>query len=108
MRFEQMQVCPALRNFATIAPATAASRSASSNTMKGALPPSSIDTFLTVSAAPRISSLPISVDPVKVSLRTFGLASSSPPMARAEPVTTLTTPFGNPARSASRPQARPL
>src|SRR5699024_7508248 len=34
---------PMLRNFACSAPSTAASRSASSNTTKGALPPSSIE-----------------------------------------------------------------
>ena len=37
----------------TIAPSTAASRSASSNTMNGALPPSSSDSFLTVVGALR-------------------------------------------------------
>ena len=46
----QTQVCPPLRNFAAIKPSTAASISASSKTMKGALPPSSSDIFLIVSA----------------------------------------------------------
>ena len=49
-RFGQTQVWPPLRNLAAIRPSTAASRSASSNTMKGALPPSSSDSFLSVSA----------------------------------------------------------
>jgi hypothetical protein len=44
------QVWPALRYLLTIAPSTALSRSASSNTMKGALPPSSRLIFLTVGA----------------------------------------------------------
>ena len=35
-----------------------------------------------------------------VSLRTSGLEVISPPIAVAEPVTTLNTPFGMPARSA--------
>ena len=50
-----------------IAPATAASRSASSNTMKGALPPSSIDGFFTVGAhwAMSFTGEPISVEPAK-------------------------------------------
>ena len=39
-----------LRYFEAIAPSTAASRSASSKTMKGALPPSSSETFFTVAA----------------------------------------------------------
>ena len=50
MRLAQTQVWPALRNLQIMAPATAASRSASSNTMKGALPPSSIDSRFIVPA----------------------------------------------------------
>ncbi len=42
-----MQASPALRIFATIAPSSAASRSASSKTMNGALPPSSIELEMT-------------------------------------------------------------
>jgi hypothetical protein len=50
--------------------------------------------------------LPISVEPVKDSLRTIGLAVISPPMSRgASPVTTLNTPAGMPARSASSASA---
>jgi len=73
--------------------------------MNGALPPSSIDNFLTVGAHCAISSEPISVEPVKDSLRTMGLAQISPPMALAEPVTTLNTPAGMPARAASSASA---
>ncbi|MCY1241314.1 hypothetical protein D9M72_542080 [compost metagenome] len=105
MRLAQTQVWPALRYFDTIAPSTAASRSASSNTMKGALPPSSIDTFLMVDAVCAISTRPTSVEPVKVSLRTSGLLLISPPMALADPVTTDSTPAGMPARSASATSA---
>lgn len=43
--------CPEQRNLLAMAPCTAASRSAFSNTMKGALPPSSIEAFFTVDAA---------------------------------------------------------
>jgi hypothetical protein len=43
-RFAAVQAWPMLRNFAAIAPSTALSRSASSKTTNGALPPSSIDT----------------------------------------------------------------
>ncbi len=43
-----------------------------------------------------ISWRPISVEPVKESLRTSGLLVSSPPTAPAEPVTTLNTPAGDP------------
>ena len=95
----QTQVWPVLRYLEAMAPSTAASRSASSKTMKGALPPSSMETFLTVPAQAAISCLPTSVEPVKVSLRTRGLAVSSPPMAPEEPVMTLKTPLGMPARA---------
>ena len=47
IRFAEMQVCPEFRNLQTIAASTAISRSASSKTMKGALPPSSNEIFLT-------------------------------------------------------------
>ena len=64
MRLTHTQVWPVLRYFDAIAPSTAASRSASSKTMNGALPPSSSDTFFTVRAHCAISSLPTSVEPV--------------------------------------------
>ena len=83
-----------------IAPSTAASRSASSKTRNGALPPSSSETFFTVPAHCAISSFPISVEPVKESLRTAGFEVSSPPItgaSSASPVTTWSTPSGTPA-----------
>ena len=95
-----------MRNFDAIAPVTAASRSASSNTMNGALPPSSSDTRLTVCAACAISSFPTAVEPVNVSLRTVGLSASSAPTSSAGPQTTFSTPGGTPARSASAAIAR--
>ena len=73
--------------------------------MNGALPPSSSDSFFIVPAHCAISFLPTSVEPVKVSLRTVGLAVISPPIAAAEPVITLKTPGGTPARSASSASA---
>src|SRR6185437_6726879 len=105
MRLAQTQVWPALRYFEAIAPLTAMSRSASSKTMKGALPPNSIEVFFTVPADCAISSLPISVEPVKVILRTIGLEVSSPPISVALPVRQEKTPFGTPARSASSQSA---
>src|SRR5437588_6664402 len=101
MRLAQTQVWPAFRYFEAIAPLTAASMSASSKTMNGALPPNSSDNFLTVPAHCSISSLPISVEPVKVNLRTIGFEVISPPISLAPPVTQEKTPFGTPARSAS-------
>src|SRR5580658_5151707 len=84
MRLAQTQVCPVLRYLLAIAPATAASRSASSNTMNGALPPSSMLVFLIVGAHSANSLAPTSPD---------------------GPVTTLHTPGGIPARSASTASA---
>src|SRR5688572_24985183 len=101
MRLAHTQVWPVLRNFDAMAPSTAASISASSNTMKGALPPSSSETFFTVLAHCAISCLPTSVEPVKVNLRTSGFVVSSCPIGPADPVTHDSTPFGMPARSAS-------
>ena len=104
-RLAQTQVCPVLRYLLAMAPATAASRSASSKTMNGALPPSSSDTFFTVEAHCSMSCLPISVEPVKVTLRTTGFVVSSRPMGPEEPVTTLKIPLGIPARSPSSASA---
>src|SRR5580658_9675009 len=106
MRLAQTQVCPALRYFEAMAPLTAISIAASSKTMKGALPPSSIEVFLTVAAHCSINNLPISVEPVKVSLRTVGFEVISPPISDALPVTQEKTPLGTPARSASSHKAK--
>ena len=54
-------------------------------------------------AARPASILPTAVDPVKVSLRTFGLVTnSSPTGAGSSAVTKLTTPLGKPASSNTR------
>src|SRR6516162_4896064 len=97
MRLAHTQVCPALRYFEAIAPLTAISIAASSKTINGALPPSSIEVFLTVPAHCSISNLPTSVEPVKVSLR---------PTSFDGPVTHENTPFGTPARSANSHTAK--
>ena len=62
-------------------------------------------TFFTVLAHCSISTLPISVEPVNVSMRTVGLEVSSAPITPALPVMTLNTPFGMPARSPSSASA---
>lgn len=61
--------------------------------------------FLMSLAHCSISWRPISVEPVNDSLRTSGLLVSSPPISPAEPVTTLNTPAGIPARRASSASA---
>ena len=97
-----------LRNFEAIAPSTALSRSASSKTMKGALPPSSSDTRLTVVMQRAASIFPTGVEPVKVNLRTRGSPVSISPIGAACPVTTLNTPGGTPASSPRAARARAL
>ncbi len=102
-----MQAWPPLRNFATIAPATAASTSASAATTNGALPPSSIETLTTRSAACASSSRPTPVDPVKEIARTRLSRSQVRTTAPGSVVgTTLTTPAGAPARVRMRATAR--
>src|ERR1700733_1091345 len=101
MRLAQTQVWPAFVYLGAIAPLTACSISASSKTINGALPPNSIEVFLTVAAHCSISNLPISVEPVKVSLRTVGFEVSSPPISDEPPVTQENPPAGTPARSAN-------
>ncbi len=89
-----------LRIFAIMAPSMAASMSASSNTMKGALPPSSIAGFTTLSAASCRSLRPTSVEPVNETTRTRGscsIALTTLPDEREG--MTLTTPAGTPASS---------
>src|SRR6516164_6538147 len=106
MRLAQTQVCPAFLYFEAMAPLTAISISASSKTINGALPPSSIEVFLTVAAHCSISNLPTSVEPVKVNLRTVGLRVSSPPISFDGRVTQEKTPFGTSARSANSHKAK--
>ena len=94
------------RIFASIAPSTAASTSASSKTTNGALPPSSIETRSSCSADCSTSFLPTAVEPVKVSLRSRGSRiTGSQTAPEVVVVTTLRTPSGSPASwrtSASR------
>ena len=86
-----------LRIFAIIAPSTAASRSASSKIRNGALPPSSIETLSTLSAAWAISLRPTSVEPVKLSLRRRGSEMiGSETELDEELVITFRTPSGRP------------
>ena len=101
-RFAAVQAWPMLRNLASTAPSTALSRSASSNTTNGALPPSSIDVRSTPGAARANSFCPTSVEPVKDNFRSRGsamIASDTGPDAVV--VTTFTTPAGTPASASS-------
>src|ERR1700730_8789643 len=106
MRLAQTQVWLMLRYFETMAPSTAASISASSNTTNGALPPSSSPSFFTPTAACWYRIFPTSVDPVKPTKRTAGCSHSTLPIADELPVRILNTPLGTPAFSASATSAK--
>ena len=91
------------RIFATIAPSTAASRSASSKTRNGALPPSSMETRSRLPADSSARRRPTSVDPVNESFRVRGSCNSGRTSAPGlEVVTRLSTPAGRPASSRTR------
>ena len=101
-RLAAVHAWPMLRNLASIAPATAASRSASSKIRNGALPPSSIDVRNTSAADCWINVRPTSVDPVKLSFRSRGSAMIGSDTSPDDVVvTTLTTPSGRPASASS-------
>ena len=87
---------PWLNQIASTTPSTTLSRSASSNTRKGLLPPSSRVSFLPLPAVARRMARPTSVEPVNAILSTSGWDTSSLPVSPS-PVTTLSTPAGNPA-----------
>ena len=99
-RSVDMQIWPWFRNAPKAAAATAWSRSASSSTTKGALPPSSSSTGLRCAAARPATILPTLVEPVKLTRRTAGwaisAATTAAPSAGALEIT-FTTPGGKPA-----------
>ncbi len=92
--------CPWLNQIASTTPSTTLSRSASSNTMNGLLPPSSSESFLPEPAVAFRMMRPTSVEPVNAILSTSGWLTISSPV-RPSPVTTLSTPAGRPASCAS-------
>ena len=66
------------RILAAMAPSTASSRSASSNTMNGAFPPSSMEVRRTFCAASAMRRLPTGVEPVKETFRSRGVREQRP------------------------------
>src|SRR4029453_11842485 len=82
---------------------TAASQSQSAKTSCGFLPPSSIDTFLSVCADFATACLPTAVDPVKDSMSTSGCVTSTSPTTGPVPTRMLTTPAGTPAATRISP-----
>src|SRR5260370_1154833 len=97
MRVGEMQTWPMLRNLPMVVTFAAASTSTSGKMMTGAWPPSSKEIRFTWPAARRISSLPTSVEPVKLILRTARFSMNSSVISCGAPVTRFATPGGPPA-----------
>src|ERR687886_728812 len=81
---------------------TAASTSASSQTITGSEPPSSTDTRLSCGPAIDMTWRPTSVEPVNAIRRTSGWPTSASPMTEPRPVTTFSTPSSTPASAKIR------
>ncbi len=75
----------------------AGSKSASSRTTAGFFPPISNCTLVIFRQAMLFILIPTSVEPVKDTALTAGLATISFPISEPEPVTKFRTPFGRPA-----------
>src|SRR4029453_4803162 len=91
------QLCPDAAKMPETTPFTARSKSASSKTMLGDLPPSSSVTVFNPRRAGSKIFLPAAPPPVKPMCRTRGWVTNGSPTSDPSPVTTLTTPLGNPA-----------
>jgi hypothetical protein len=89
-----------------IAPSTALSRSASSKTMKGAFPPSSMETFFIVPAASLVNIFPTPVLPVKLIFLTMGFVASSVAASRSLVGMTWIQSAGMPASTANLANAK--
>ena len=81
---------------------TAASTSASAHTITGSEPPSSNVIRFRSGAASPATWRPTAVEPVNATRRTSGCPTSASPITEPRPVTTLSTPSGNPASPNSR------
>lgn len=88
--------------------ATAASISASAKTMCGDLPPNSSATGMSLRAATSAMHRPLSVPPVKDTMRTSGCPTSATPASWPVPGSTFSSPGGRPASSAMRATASPV
>ena len=97
MREGALQLCPVLFIITSTPWPTACSSGAPSRMMFGDLPPSSSDTFLTVSAAALSTRMPARVEPVKETMSMPGCEDSAAPTVGPSPSTRLKTPGGTPA-----------
>ena len=103
MRERAQQSWPALSKTPYGAVAAARSRSESAKMMLALLPPSSRVTRLICGAHPAMTRSPISVEPVKTTLRTSGWVTKRSPTTDPLPGRTVKTPSGIPASRASSP-----
>ena len=87
---------PALRVTAATAAETAASRSASSRTIVGDLPPSSRLTGTMRRAAAAITAAPVATEPVNVTWPTSGWSTTAAPVGSPRPTTMLHAPGRQP------------
>ena len=101
MRLADAQRCPAFEKADASTHSTARSRSASSQTTSAFFPPSSRQVFASRRAAASLISRPVEADPVKLTRSTSGWSTSAAPTSPPSPCTTLSTPDGTPASSAS-------
>lgn len=92
-RVAAVQSWPALKYPAIAMHSAAASRSASSKTITGALPPSSRCVRLRCPPALAATARPAATDPVTETICGVGCETSAAPVSRS-PVTTLKTPGG--------------
>jgi hypothetical protein len=88
-----VQSWPALKKPAATIPSTASAMSASSNTMTGALPPSSRCTRFRSEEAAFATAMPARTEPVIEIIAGVGWSTIAAPVARP-PVITLSTPAG--------------
>ena len=97
--------CPVPSKMPSATDATAASMSASANTMWGDLPPSSRATGISFSAAMAAMRRPLPVPPVNDTHFTPGCRTSASPATAPVPGRMLRSPAGSPASSAASPRA---
>ena len=97
-RLDAVQRWPVEKNALCSATFTAVSRSASSSTTCGFLPPISSCTFASRAAHCCATRLPTSTEPVKLIASTSGVVARISPTTEPRPITRLNTPFGMPLR----------
>ncbi len=100
-RLPAVHTCPDAPHTPAMAAAAAASRSASGKTMNGLLPPSSRLTRFTRAAAAAWMALPVATEPVNDTASMAAEVTRAAPTTSPTPWTTLKTPGGIPASSAS-------